>query len=371
MGEELPVQRGRAADEVSNNEPGQGSPSLEASYRYDPFGRRIAKSVKEGNTTKTGYFLYSEQGLMGEADSQGKLQKAYGFNPTAMQQGLWSTDPIWQANASNASLTDNGTSFHYLHTDHLGTPQLATTKDGQTNWKAQSEAFGAAGVLQAQSTIEMNLRFPGQYFDEETGAHYNFFRNYISIVGRYLENDPVRLNGGVNLFEYGASNAIRYIDSHGRIAIPLPLPPVPVGAPGGGGAGGGSGAADPDSPRPPIGRPIPDLWPRPPDQEPCWRYEYRDCNSALVYIGITNDLNRRAREHEYDGVVAKYACKQCPVTKTYWEEAPNRATCSFREKLSIVWWKPIFNTTYNPTPLPILLIQRRHWKKTNCPECEG
>ena len=89
--------------------------------------------MKEGNTTKTGYFLYSEQGLMGEADSQGKLQKAYGFNPTAMQQGLWSTDPIWQANASNASLTDNGTSFHYLHTDHLGTPQLATTKDGQTD----------------------------------------------------------------------------------------------------------------------------------------------------------------------------------------------------------------------------------------------
>ena len=197
---------------------GQGSPSLEASYRYDPFGRRIAKSVKEGNTTKTGYFLYSEQGLMGEADSQGKLQKAYGFNPTAMQQGLWSTDPIWQANAPNASLTDNGTSFHYLHTDHLGTPQLATTKDGQTNWKAQSEAFGAAGVLQAQSTIEMNLRFPGQYFDQESGSHYNFHRDYKPTTGRYAQVDPSQLQGGVNLFAYAIQNPILYADSDGEFA---------------------------------------------------------------------------------------------------------------------------------------------------------
>ena len=59
----------------------------------------------------------------------------------------------------------------------LGTPQLATTKDGQTSWKAQSEAFGAAGVLQAQSTIEMNLRFPGQYFDQESGSALGRCRN--------------------------------------------------------------------------------------------------------------------------------------------------------------------------------------------------
>ena len=62
---------------------------------------------------------------MAEANEQGQLTKAYGFNPTAAQQGLWSTDPIWQAEVSNASLTATDTSYHYLHTDHLGTPQLA------------------------------------------------------------------------------------------------------------------------------------------------------------------------------------------------------------------------------------------------------
>ena len=201
--------------QYQSTNPGQASAQIEANYRYDPFGRRISKSVKEGATTKTTYFLYSEQGLMGEADSEGKLTKAYGFNPMAAQQGLWSTDPIWQASINAASLTDAQTQFHYLHTDHLGTPQLATTKEGQTSWKAQSEAFGAAGILQGQSTIEMNLRFPGQYFDSETNSHYNFHRDYKPNTGRYTQGDPIGLEAGVNLFAYVLNNPSRYIDFNG------------------------------------------------------------------------------------------------------------------------------------------------------------
>ncbi|MFT3779450.1 MAG: RHS repeat-associated core domain-containing protein [Ottowia sp.] len=190
------------------------NPSLEASYRYDPFGRRIAKSVKEGASTSTTYFVYGDSGLMGEANEQGQLAKSYGFNPNATQQGLWSTDPIWQANASNGSLTDASTSYHYLHTDHLGTPTLATDKSGATTWKAVSEAFGAAGAL-PESRITMNLRFPGQYFDSETGTHYNYFRNYNPYAGRYLQSDPLKIWGGINLFEYSGGDPVRDRDSMG------------------------------------------------------------------------------------------------------------------------------------------------------------
>ena len=81
------------------------------SYRYDPFGRRISKTTgsRAGSTTTT-YYLYSDTGLMAEADSRGQMSKAYGFNPKAAQQGLWSTDPIWQADVTANSLTHNATS---------------------------------------------------------------------------------------------------------------------------------------------------------------------------------------------------------------------------------------------------------------------
>jgi RHS repeat-associated protein len=195
----------------SSTPQGQPTPSLEAGYRYDPFGRRIAKSVSEGGTTKTTYFLYSEHGLMGDTDEAGKLQKAYGFDPMAIQQGLWSTDPVWQASANNGSLTATDASYHYLHTDHLGTPVLATSKSGNTSWKAVQEAFGAAGTL-PESSITMNLRFPGQYFDQETGAHYNFFRDYKPNLGRYLQSDPIGTEGSENLFGYANLNPMIYGD---------------------------------------------------------------------------------------------------------------------------------------------------------------
>ncbi|MEN5182175.1 RHS repeat domain-containing protein [Comamonas testosteroni] len=103
-----------------------------AEYRYDPFGRRIAKTTKQGANSSADliYFIYTEQALMGELDKDGKLQRAYGFNPVAGQQGLWSTDPVWQAETNNASLSDSKTSYQYLHTDHLGTPTITTDKTG-------------------------------------------------------------------------------------------------------------------------------------------------------------------------------------------------------------------------------------------------
>ncbi|MFV0478024.1 MAG: RHS repeat domain-containing protein [Parahaliea sp.] len=206
---------------------GQSTPDLQANYQYDPFGRRIAKHVTEGGTTntKSTYFIYSEQGLLGETDQDGTLTKAYGFNPVAADQGLWSTDPIWQASIHNGSLTDARTEMHYLHTDHLGTPILATTKAGQTSWQAQAEAFGAAGILPG-NRIRMNLRLPGQYFDGETGLHYNYFRDYDPSLGRYIQSDPLGLEGGLNTYAYVGGNPLAYIDPTGEaaaVAIPVAL----------------------------------------------------------------------------------------------------------------------------------------------------
>ena len=124
---------------------------------------------------------------------------------------MWSTDPIWQANVSSNSLTNTSTVYHHLHTDHLGTPMLATDKDGKSSWKAVTEAFGAAGTL-PESSITMNLRFPGQYWDEESQTHYNFNRDYTPHLGRYLQSDPIGLMGGSNFFDYSKKNSLMNFD---------------------------------------------------------------------------------------------------------------------------------------------------------------
>jgi RHS repeat-associated protein len=76
-------------------------------------------------------------------------------------------------------------------------------------------------TLSALGCSEVKLRcvsdecFPGQYFDNESGLHYNYFRDYDPEIGRYITSDPIGLNGGVNSFAYANSNSIKLIDALG------------------------------------------------------------------------------------------------------------------------------------------------------------
>jgi RHS repeat-associated protein len=95
---------------------------------------------------------------------------------------------------------DNDAQIYYYHVDHLGTPQAMTDGSGTVVWKANYEPFGKATVT--TSTIENNLRLPGQYYDRETGLHYNYFRDYDPTTGRYVEADPMGLAAGPNVYAY-------------------------------------------------------------------------------------------------------------------------------------------------------------------------
>jgi RHS repeat-associated protein len=110
-------------------------------------------------------------------------------------------------------LTSGATSYHYLHTDHLATPILATDKTGSPTWKGASEAFGA--TMPTIQVTEMNLRFPGQYWDQETQTHYNFNRDYLPGGGRYLQGDPLGLAGGVNVYDDSRADPLLKIDPLG------------------------------------------------------------------------------------------------------------------------------------------------------------
>jgi RHS repeat-associated protein len=87
------------------------------------------------------------------------------------------------------------TDIRFIHGDHLGTPQFATDEHGQVVWSAQYMPFGEATVDEDPDgdgiAYELNLRFPGQYYDAETGLHYNYFRDYEPLLGRYLNLIPM------------------------------------------------------------------------------------------------------------------------------------------------------------------------------------
>ncbi|PIT09045.1 hypothetical protein BGI40_08760 [Snodgrassella communis] len=137
------------------------------------------------------------------------MRVAYGWKPDSD----WGTSPLWQANLSEGQTLKNA-SYHYLISDHLGTPQLAVNSRGQQTWKGIADAFGNT-QLDPDNQITLNLRQPGQYYDQESGLYYNLARHYNPQRGRYIEADPLGVIGGLNLYGYANANPLKYADPYG------------------------------------------------------------------------------------------------------------------------------------------------------------
>jgi RHS repeat-associated protein len=103
----------------------------------------------------------------------------------------------------------------YLHTDHLMTNRLATDQIQSIVWRWEGEAFGNTPAEELAG-ISVNLRFPGQYYDQETNLHYNWNRYYDPELGRYITSDPIGLMGGFNTYNYVTSNPIAWYDFIGQ-----------------------------------------------------------------------------------------------------------------------------------------------------------
>jgi len=108
---------------------------------------------------------------------------------------------------------------YWHHNDHLGTPQALTDINGKVVWTMSQTPFGIATVNEDPDgdgiTVTNNFRFPGQYYDAETGLNYNYQRTYVPTIGRYTQSDPIGLNGGMNPFGYALGNPLSYVDSLG------------------------------------------------------------------------------------------------------------------------------------------------------------
>ncbi|WP_081053366.1 RHS repeat-associated core domain-containing protein, partial [Burkholderia territorii] len=111
----------------------------------------------------------------------------------------------------------------YYHCDQIGTPQELTDEAGELAWSARYQAWGEAREVISEAArkagIANPLRFAGQYFDRETGLHYNRHRYYDPGSGRFISKDPIGLAGGINIYQY-APNPTEWIDPLGLARCP-------------------------------------------------------------------------------------------------------------------------------------------------------
>ncbi len=169
--------------------------SVIAIYGYDASNRRVRKAAG-GVTTHYHYDLNSQ--LIAETLVDGTLLREYIYlsgEPLALKE------------------YQNNPGTYYFINDHLGTPQQLIDGSGTIVWKAAYLPFGEAQVV--TESVVNNLRFPGQYFDAETGLHYNWHRFYDPTTGRYITADPIGLAGGMNLYAYVGGNPVNAIDITG------------------------------------------------------------------------------------------------------------------------------------------------------------
>jgi len=121
------------------------------------------------------------------------------------------------------ALVQDNEVYHY-HLDHLGTPRELTNNKGDIVWKVRYKSWGNVALKECEE-IENNIRFQGQYFDEETGLHYNRHRYYNPDTGQFISQDPIGLLGGVNNYQY-APNPLGWIDPLGLCKEGNPNSPV-------------------------------------------------------------------------------------------------------------------------------------------------
>jgi|GEM_PF-880733 len=227
-----------------------GQSQLIARYGYDYRNRRIWKEQYRDAAgavlaiQKRTYFLYSEEGLLAEATQPITLNADESVSAVvepviSTQYGVRPDSAFMTGVLFAKTVGSNGSDLvGYFHHDQLEAPVQATSKDGSVVWAANFNIFGQANITTPVETAERptmlsNLRLPGQYFDEETGLHYNYRRFYDPITGRYIQSDPLGLQGGLNRFAYGDANPANVIDPMGlsgdgfKLTDPSTWPTIP------------------------------------------------------------------------------------------------------------------------------------------------
>ncbi len=176
-------------------------PVDDVTYTYNYQGQRVSKTV--GGTTT--YFLYDLEGRILEEYVDANNSVVYVYMDGELNSIIEEIAGTKKA--------------YYVVNDHLGQPRLMLDWADKLSQERYGTPFGETHSEYKLSTVgAQNVRFPGQYYDSETGYHQNWFRDYDPIGGRYLQPDPVGLAGGNNPYRYANANPVNYYDPNGKTA---------------------------------------------------------------------------------------------------------------------------------------------------------
>ncbi|MEN5160724.1 RHS repeat domain-containing protein, partial [Achromobacter spanius] len=254
--------------DLFNRLTGYRSETLRVNYQYDALGRRLMKQSEahwrerpgmtpmqrqeektrlnrmlgcgatlygwdgdnlawEGRDDQTTHYLYEPGSFVPLAQAISKKpvllhqQPVYAGGYDIEQDPLWTTSP--EPDAVDA--------LAWYQCDHLGTPQELTDAHGEIVWSAQYKAWGVAkeaiSTAARAAGIRNSIRFQGQYWDHETGLHYNRHRYYDPEIGRFIAKDPIGFAGGLNVYQY-ADNPVGWVDPLGLTGISPIIDPADV-----------------------------------------------------------------------------------------------------------------------------------------------
>lgn len=181
------------------------APECHVVAKYDPLGRRIEKTVNGATTT----YYWDTDRLAAEVFANGTCRIYVYPAPLALV-------PLLFVDYASVDAAPESGAVFFVFGNHLGAVEQVLNQDGQSVWQAQLDPYGLAHI-ETRAPFHQPLRFPGHLFDSETGLHYNRFRYYDPKLARYLESDPVGIEGGINLYAY-TSNPLREVDVRGLSA---------------------------------------------------------------------------------------------------------------------------------------------------------
>ncbi|MBX3712655.1 MAG: type IV secretion protein Rhs [Lysobacter sp.] len=177
------------------------------SYLYNGLDERVYRHGSGAAITT----LYDESGKwIGDYDASGQ----------PIQQAIWMDDlPVGLLVGAGA-----GQKLFYIEADVLGTPRVVIDPDRNVavwRWDLASEAFGDSmpneDVDGDGNVFVFDMRFPGQRYDSATGFNYNYYRDYDPTTGRYLQSDPIGLDGGISTYGYANGSPFLYVDNDGLV----------------------------------------------------------------------------------------------------------------------------------------------------------